>query len=342
MAGRRTIGGRDIEAYEDGIQDAGDALFSSRGKYHYSRFLTLFFLAVVSSGLVILLDLPATYVLVVAVAFIPAILFFSISPALTRHSIGPAGITVRQGWYFRAFIPASNISEVGLTDEEVPQKSVSYSLRRRRLFVTLSSAPLSYIELRDAVVLPFSSGRPVMTVVLSLDDPEGFVREAGRRLNVKTVQERRCPECRRPIKDAREEGPAPAAGQDRPSIECIFLIHHDGRLIFQYSGGRTQPLSSSSVSGMLVIIQDFIKDAFKTEGGGLRKLEQGDLTVMIESGGAAYIAVVFSGGEEPDALRADMRAVLREIDRDFGDSLREWDGKVPEGIGKVISQVLWA
>jgi len=302
----------------------------------------LLFLAVVSSGLVLLFDIPPLYIIVLAAAFIPPIIFFSVSPALTRHTVGPAGITIRQGWYFSATIPVSNISEVGLTDEEVPPGSITYSPRRRRLFVTLSSGPLAYIELREACALPFSSGKPVTTLVVSLDDPEGFVREAGNILNVRTVQDKRCPECRRPLEHGDGASPVLPAGSGRPSIDHIFLIHHDGRLVFQYSGGHTQPLSSSSVSGMLVIIQDFIKDAFKTEGGGLRKLEQGDLTVMIESGGAAYLAVVFSGQEEPGSIRENMRSTLREIDRDFGDRLREWDGTVPDGIGKVISQVLWA
>jgi len=341
IGGRGTVGGRNIGEAENKKKVLGDALFPSSGKYHYSRFLTLLFLAMVFSGLVLLLDIPVVYLLVVAAAFIPPILLFSISPALTRHSIGPGGITVRQGWYFSAVLPGSNIAEVGLTDEEVPSRSISYSPRRRRLFVTLSSGPLAYVELRDAGALPFSSGKPVKTVVLSLDDPELFVREAGLRLNTRTVLERRCPECRRPIEPGGQAA-APDAAVDRPSIECMFLIHHDGRLVYQYTGGRTRPLSSSSVSGMLVIIQDFVKDAFKTEGGGLRKLEQGDLTVMIESGGVAYLAVVFGGQQEPPALRGNMRAVLREIDREFGDRLREWDGTAPDGIGKVVSQVLWA
>jgi len=193
------------------------------------------------------------------------------------------------------------------------------------------------------VSLPFSSGRPVQTLVLSVDDAEAFVREAGKRLNVKTVMELRCPECRQPLQaSASSVSGAPGPKPEHTMIEYIFLIHHDGRLIFQYAGGRLQPLSSSSVSGMLVIIQDFIRDAFKTEGGALRKLEHGDLTILIESGGSAYLAVVISGQDAPDTLRTIMRGVLKETDREYGDRLREWDGSVPEGIGKVMSQVLWS
>lgn len=340
--GREPREGRYIAAVADEGQEAGEARFRSSGKYPYSRFLTILFLIFMFCGMLVLMGLDLIYLAVVVAAAAPPLLFFSISPMLTRHSIGPAGISIRQGWYFGAFLPAANIKEVGLTDEEAPSRSISYSPRRRRLFVTLSSSPLVYVELREQVPLPYSSGRPVQTVVLSVDDPDGFVREAGRRINVPTVMERRCPECRQPL-PAREEGApgAPAARHDHARVEYIFLIHLDGRLIFQYAGGRLQPLSSVSVSGMLTIIQDFIRDAFKTEGGALRKLEHGDLTVVIESGGSAYLAVVVSGQEIPDGLRESMKAALREVDRDHGEQLREWDGSAPEGIGKVISQVLW-
>lgn len=325
------------------MQRAGAATFRSGGKYPYSRFLTMLFLMVLFSGLVVLTGVDYLYVIVVVAAFIPPLMFFSLSPVLTRSSLSPAGAAIRQGWYFNAFIPASNIKEVGLTDEDVPSRSISYSPRRRRLFVTLSSSPLAYLELLEQVPLPFSSGRPVQTLVLSVDDAERFVREAGRMLNVRTVMEFRCPECRQPVQASvtsapGSQGPKP----EHTMIEYIFLIHHDGRLIYQYTGGRLQPLSSSSVSGMLVIIQDFIRDAFKTEGGALRKLEHGDLTILIESGGSAYLAVVISGQDAPDTLRTSMRGTLREADREYGDRLREWDGSVPDGIGKVISQVLWA
>ena len=322
---------------------AGTAAFRSRGKYPYSRFLTILFLVVLFSGLMALLDLPSVYFVAVLVVAMPPLLFFSISPLLTGHTVAPDGIRLRQGWYFSAFIPASNVKEVGLSEEDTPPRSLSYSPRRRRLFVTLSSTPLAYIELAHPAPMPFSSGRPVQTVVLSLDDPEGFVRHAGKALGAPVVLDRRCPECRRPVAAAEEARPGGGPSVPRPGgIEHLFLIHQDGRLIFQYAGGRLQPISSTSVSGMLVVIQDFIRDAFKTEGGALRKLEQGDLTVVIEPGGSVYLAAVLSGPEVPAGLQDSMRAVLKDIEREFGEKLRQWDGVPPEGIGKAVSQVLWA
>ena len=316
--------------------------FRSSGKYPYSRLLTLVFLLGFFSGLVIVSDMGMVYIAVVFVAILPPLFVFALSPLLTRQTIGPGGLTLRQGWYFSAVIPASNIREMAFTDEDAPPRSISYSPRRRRLFVTLSGSPLVLIELREATRMMFSSSKPVQSVVVSVDDAEGFLAEARRTMQVQVLDERLCPHCRQPLPGARKpDGMRPAAVPKHPTIEYIFLIHHDGRLVYQYTGGRLRPVSTSIVSGMLLVIQDFIRDAFKTEGGALRKLEHGDLTVLIESGGLTYLAVVVSGQDAPEELRTTMKRVLKETEDDFGDNLRVWDGRTPDEIGKVVSQVLW-
>jgi hypothetical protein len=316
--------------------------FKSSGKSPYSRLLTLLFLLGFLCGLVLVFDIGAAYLAVVFVAILPPMAVFALSPLLTRQSIGPGGIRLRQGWYFSALIPASNIREMALTEEEAPRRSLSYSPRRRRLFVTLSGSPLVLIELKEAARMPFSSRQPVQSVVVSVDDAEGFLAQARRTMQVRVLDESLCPHCRQPLPHRRRPEERQAATAVRhPAVEYIFLIHHDGRLIFQYTGGRLKPVSTSIVSGMLIVVQDFIRDAFKTEGGALRTLEHGDLTVLIESGGITYLAVVVSGQEIPNELRVTMKRVLKEAEQDFGDVLRVWDGSEPEGIGKVVSQVLW-
>ena len=315
--------------------------FKTSGRYPYSRFLTLLFLAMFFAGLIVISGIDPIYLTVVLVSILPPLLLFAISPLLARHSVGPRGITLRQGWYFSAVIPGNSIEEMTHTDEEPPPRSISYSPRRRRLFLTLSGAPLLRLELKEAIRLPFSSGEPVQTVVFSVDDPEGLLAEVRKTLQVNVRDDRHCPHCRQPLPTPKAGHVAVAARTERPRIEYIFLIHHDGRLIFQFAGGSMRPLSTMIVSGMLLVIQDFIRDAFKTEGGALRKLEHGDLSVIIEAGSLTYLAVVVSGSEVPDDLRAVMKRVLKETEQDYGDRLRVWDGVSPEGIGKVVSQVLW-
>jgi hypothetical protein len=316
--------------------------FRTSGKYPYTRFLTLLFLAIFFAGIIVLTGINPAYLTLVLVAILPPLLLFAVSPMLTRHSVGPQGITLRQGWFFTAFIPAANIGEMALTDEEPPPRSISYSPRRRRFFLTMSSAPLLRLELKEAARLPFSSGEPVQTVVFSVDDPESLLADAKRTLQVNTREDRHCPHCRQALPATDAAAPAAAGRVARPQIEYIFLIHHDGRLVFQFAGGSMRPLSTMVVSGMLLVIQDFIRDAFKTESGVLRKLEHGDLTVIIEAGSLTYLAVVVSGPDVPAELRAVMKQVLKETEQEYGDRLRVWDGAMPEGIGKVVSQVLWA
>ncbi|MEM2869513.1 MAG: hypothetical protein QW379_03710 [Thermoplasmata archaeon] len=321
----------------------GEVRFRSRGRYPLSRFLTILFLMVFFSGLVLASGAGEAYVAIVVAASLPPLFLFALSPLLTAHTVSPAGLTVRQGWYFSVFLPASSISEAGATDEEVPPKSISFSPRRSTLYVTLSSFPLVYVELREPVPLPSSSGRPVKRVVLSVDEPERMLDALGRLAGVRIAEERRCPECLRPLESApRPSGLSPCGRRVPTRFEHIFLIHQDGRLVYQYTGGSMRPLSSSSVSGMLLVIQDFIRDAFKTEGGALRRLEHGELNVLIEAGRSLYLAVTFPSGEtEPPGLRETMRRVLREIEAEYGEALANWDGREPDGIGKVVSQILW-
>ena len=316
--------------------------FRTSGKHPYTRFLALLFLAMFLAGVVVVTGSAPVFLYVVLVAILPPLLLFAVSPLLTRHSIEPKGITLRQGWYFSARIPQDNIGEMALTDEEPPPQSISYSPRRRRLFLTMSSAPLIRLELKEAVRLPFSRGEPVQTVVFSADDPEGLLAESRRTLQANVREDRHCPHCRQALPAAKAPPTQATARAEHPRIEYIFLIHHDGRLIFQFAGGSMRPLSTSIVSGMLLVVQDFIRDAFKTEGGVLRKLEHGDLTVIIEAGSLTYLAVVVSGSVVPDDLRGVMKQVLKETEQEYGDALKVWDGAPPEDIGKVVSQVLWA
>ncbi|MBM4249126.1 MAG: hypothetical protein FJ149_06770 [Euryarchaeota archaeon] len=315
--------------------------FRSSGRYPYTRLVTLAFFAVFFSGLVMLSGIGPEYLLVVAVAILPPLLLFVVSPLMARHSVGPEGLTLRQGWYFRARVPAPNIAELSLTQEDPPAGAISYSARRRRLYLTMSASPLVHVELREAVRLPFSRGRPVQSVVFSVDDAEGVLAAAGEVMNARVVPGDLCPHCRRPMPESPAGPPAAPASPRHPLVEYIFLIHRDGRLVFQFAGGRMRALSTPVVSGMLLVVQDFIRDAFKTEGGALRRLEHGDLTVLIEEGRFTYLAVVVSGHESPEELRPVMKQVVRETEEEFADALRVWDGSPPEGIGKVVSQVLW-
>lgn len=314
--------------------------FASGRKYPYTWFLVIIFLTFVLCCLVLLFVSEVIYFLAIWLVAIVLIIIFGAVPLMMPHTVAKSGITLRHGFYSLT-IPASNIKELCTADEDVPFSGLGYSIRRRKQYVANSPSSLVCIEVNDPTAPPFSNSRPVHAVVTSVEDMAGFLSAAEKILGVDVSLDNKCPECRRPVAEHMKEAPVPAAKPALPRIEYIFLIHEDGRLVFQYTGGRLQ-VASSSVSGMLIVIQDFIRDAFKTDGGILRKLEHGDLTVVIEGGKFLYLAVVVSGQEYPDTLRDSMKRTLKEAEHDFGDVLRVWDGRVPDGIGKVVSQVLWS
>jgi hypothetical protein len=111
------------------------------------------------------------------------------------------------------------------------------------------------------------------------------------------------------------------------AIEEVYVVFHDGRLIFHDTRRDRQDVDEMSLSSLLTAVQNFIKDSFKYDEGGLGKLEWGKLKMVLEHGRLIYIAVVLSGGEPP-ALRTRMRRIIEDIERTKFDSSGIWDGNM--------------
>lgn len=92
-------------------------------------------------------------------------------------------------------------------------------------------------------------------------------------------------------------------------VEQVFLIHRETGLLLQHVlAEEAISKDPDMVSGMLTAIQDFTSDSFSVEqNSGLNSLKLGDLTVLIENGPHAVLAVVVRG-----SVPNDMREVLFE------------------------------
>ena len=94
-------------------------------------------------------------------------------------------------------------------------------------------------------------------------------------------------------------------------VEQVFLIHRPSGLLLQHltaSGATAQ--DADMVSGMLTAIRDFVQDSFKVgEDEGLQTLKVGDLSVWIEQGPHALLAVVVRGAAPP-SLRTALQQAL--------------------------------
>lgn len=109
-------------------------------------------------------------------------------------------------------------------------------------------------------------------------------------------------------------------------IQEIFLIQRDtGLLICDYSYG-TALADRDLVSGMLTAIRDFAREVLgRGESGELGTITYEARNILLEAGGAAYLAIVIDG-IEPGNFRAEMRQALVELHERFYDRLKHFDG----------------
>lgn len=112
------------------------------------------------------------------------------------------------------------------------------------------------------------------------------------------------------------------------SVDEAFLIQHgSGLLLAHYHPGGRGSADPDLISGMLTAIRDFVRDAFG-EGQGEKELDEvqyGDQRIIVQSGQAAYLALVVTG-VEPEGFRAKLREFVADLHVRFGKALREYEG----------------
>lgn len=112
------------------------------------------------------------------------------------------------------------------------------------------------------------------------------------------------------------------------SIREVFLIQHGSGLLLAHAHpGNPDALDSDLISGMLTAIRDFARDAFG-HGVGDKELDEvqyGDQRIIIQSGSAAYLAVVLAG-VEPEGFREQLREFVSELHVQHSRALRAYAG----------------
>ena len=158
-------------------------------------------------------------------------------------------------------------------------------------------------------------------------DGVGYSSKVHRWLNVAMDSPSEYPAEERP---AERPGPAPPSEEPAGTVmEEVYVVFHDGRLILHEARRDTQEVDELSLSSLLTAVQNFIKESFRYETGGLGKLEFGKLKMVLEHGRLIYIAAVLSGREPPE-LRGRLRRLIEDIERTRFDSSGLWDGNMTD------------
>ncbi len=131
---------------------------------------------------------------------------------------------------------------------------------------------------------------------------------------------------------ARLRGVSPAELALRDSlpftIREIFLIQHGSGLLIAHSHHSSAEVADSDlISAMLTAIRDFAHDSFGHDGKEeeLDEVQYGEQRIIIQSGRAAYLAVVIAG-VEPEGFRARLHTFVSELHVRHEKALRQFTG----------------
>jgi tetratricopeptide (TPR) repeat protein len=126
-------------------------------------------------------------------------------------------------------------------------------------------------------------------------------------------------------------------------VEDVFLIHRDGRLIAHESRKYREEIDEDVFSGMLSVVQDFVKDSFKSKGKvGLKRLDFGESKIMMERGKLVSVAAVLVG-QEPKLLPLHILEVIAKIEAEFEGVLEGWTGLMSDlsGIREFMKELIF-
>lgn len=117
--------------------------------------------------------------------------------------------------------------------------------------------------------------------------------------------------------------------EEPPKVECVYLITDTGLLIKDETREDTK-LDSTIFAGMLTAVGDFVKDSLTMLSGEERKetldtLGYEKYRILIESGKNTNLVVILTGREN-EFLVNDMREVLVNVNKKYGNILKAWDG----------------
>jgi hypothetical protein len=137
------------------------------------------------TGLLLVLagSVPAAYIAVLAGIHAVAFLVYGLSPLLTEHWLTRSRLVLRQGWYFRAVIPFSEIESLGPVERgalRVPL-GIHRRLGRPTLYVTGALSGLVEVRLRGPRRFLQAFGLPATAIVFDVADRTRFLEAFGER-----------------------------------------------------------------------------------------------------------------------------------------------------------------
>ncbi len=128
--------------------------------------------------------------------------------------------------------------------------------------------------------------------------------------------------------------PAPTASapvQEEYTIEDVFLVYKDGRLLHHDTRRLRPEVDDQTLGGMFTAIQDFIGQSFPAEDGTksqIKEIMYEDNKILLEHGKYVYLAVVAGSIKDTKVLHKRMSKLLKAIEEACAVNFIGWDGNL--------------
>jgi hypothetical protein len=123
-------------------------------------------------------EVPWLTVVAIAAVLVAYLILFTVSPLLTEHWLTRSRLILRQGWYFRAIIPFSEIESISAADDagrtQVPL-GIHRPLGQPALFVTGGRTNLVALRLRHPRRFWQAFGLFASEIIFDVGDRDGFL-----------------------------------------------------------------------------------------------------------------------------------------------------------------------
>lgn len=130
---------------------------------------------------------------------------------------------------------------------------------------------------------------------------------------------------------------------NRAEICELFVLHTSGLLLRHYSDSLRTDIDRDILGGMLVGVQDFVKQTLATKRGSLDQMRYGDYTVFFVRGTDVIAAAVVREGDA-ESVRYQVSDALQEFEERYRATLKTWTGDANAfpGIDSCFERVLRA
>ena len=171
----RTLMRRDLRS-----QRVTKRLTFTYGRTHLigRSFLLIGMTALLVIGVALSPEVPWLTVAAIATVLVAYLVLFMVSPLLTEHWMTRSRVILRQGWYFRAVIPFSEIESISAADDagrtQVPL-GIHRPLGQPALFVTGGRMNLVALRLRHPRRFWQAFGLFASEIIFDVGDRDGFL-----------------------------------------------------------------------------------------------------------------------------------------------------------------------